>query len=46
MKFLNWNENKIDVNLFLTQYKIDYIFILFLYSHTDDPSKYKKSLIS
>ena len=40
MKFLDWNENKI-INLFITQ---------FLYlpgsSQTEEPGKYKKSLVS
>ena len=44
---ISWlNENKIDINLFITQF----VMRVFLYlpgsSQTDDPGKYKKSLVS
>ena len=46
MKSINWNENKIDINLFITQFVIR-LFLYFLdSSHNDDPGKYKKSLVS
>ena len=45
MKFLDWNENKIDINLFIIQFEIRFFFYIYL-SVCDDPGKYKKSLVS
>ena len=42
----DWNENKIDINLFITQFATRFFLYLPGSSHTDDPGKYKKSLIS
>ena len=41
MKFLDWNENKIDINLFITQFVMSF-YILPGSSQTDDPGKYEK----
>ena len=46
MKFLDWNENKIDINLSITQFVIRGFLYLPGSSQTDDPGKYKKSLVS
>ena len=45
MKFLDWNEKKIDTNLFITQFVI-ICFYICRDRHTDDPGKYKKSFVS
>ena len=44
MKFFDWNENKIDINLFITQFEIRFFLYLSGSSQTDDPGKYKKVL--
>ena len=50
MKFPDWNVNKIDINLFITYFVIRFYIYIYIYmsgsSQTDDPGKYKKSLVS
>ena len=43
MKFLDGNENKLDINLFLTQFVIRFFLFFPGSSQTDDPGKYKMS---
>ena len=45
MKFLDWNENKIDINLFKTHFVIRF-FIFAGIVISNDPGKYKKSFVS
>ena len=45
MKFLDWNENRIDISLFITQFVISFFYLPGL-SQTDDPGKYKKNVLS
>ena len=46
MKFLGWNENKMDINLFVKQFVIRTFLYLPGSSQTDDSGKYEKSLMS
>ena len=49
MFLLSFNENKININLFIYDtvcYKIFFFLFLPGSSHTDDPGKYKKSFVS